>query len=105
MTVERIPNALADPRCRDICAARCQRFRHQSAIGCQASRCLQRSGFSQKQKARKPAREPRKARPSVLPIQAAGTAAEARSKRSRCITLFHAATKSFTNFSLASAQP
>ena len=61
-------------------------------------------------------RAPRKARPLLLPIQPAGTAvtarsaalfvrgSEARSKRSRFITLFHAATKSFTNFSLESAQ-
>ena len=56
-------------------------------------------------------REPREARPSVLPIQTTGTGvrtkstalffrrAQARSKRSRFITLLHAATKSFTNFS------
>ena len=55
------------------------------------------------------------ARPSVLPIQTTGTGvrakptalffrrAQARSKRSRFITLVHAATKSFANFSLESA--
>ena len=59
--------------------------------------------------------EPRKASPSVLPIQTTGTGisakpialffrrAQARSKRSRFITLVHAATKSFTNFSFESA--
>jgi len=36
---------------------------------------------------------------------ASGWPREARSKRSRFITLVHAATKSFTNFSLASAEP
>ncbi len=94
-----------------------QQFRRQLAIGCQARGRLQRSGFSQKQRVRKPARASQgKARPSVLPIQAAGTEvtgrsaalffgrSEARSKRSRFITLFHATTKSFTNFSLESAQ-
>src|SRR5579864_3058075 len=60
-------------------------------------------------------REPRKARPSVLPIQTTGTRVgakrtavlfrptQARSKRSRFITLVQAATKSFANFSLESA--
>jgi hypothetical protein len=61
--------------------------------------------------------QPRKARPSVWPIQSAETAAsgwsaalllsrsEASSKRSRFITLVQAATKSSTNFSCASAEP
>ena len=75
------------------------------------------AGFPQKQRARKPARASQeKRRTPVLPIQAAGTAvtgrsaalffgqSEARSKRPRFITLSHAATKSFTNFSLESAE-
>ena len=57
-------------------------------------------------------REPGKATTSVWPIQTTATStklkalfrrAQARSKRSRFITLFHAAAKSFTNASLESS--
>jgi hypothetical protein len=62
------------------------------------------------EEARSSPREPRKAPPPFLPIQTTETGldssifrrAQATSKRSWSITLFHAATKSFTNFSLES---
>jgi hypothetical protein len=68
------------------------------------------------QRARKPARPSQKSAPFAFADSGSRNGgyrqlaalffgrSEARSKRSRFITLFHAVTKSFTNFSLASAQ-
>ncbi len=74
----------------------------------QATRRLQR--LPESEGARSSPREPRKAPPPFLPIQTTETGLErsrfrrgqATSKRSWSITLVHAATKSFTNFSLES---
>ncbi len=74
----------------------------------QATRRLQR--LAESEGARSSPREPRKAPPQFLLIQTTETGldrsrfrrGQATSKRSWSITLVHAATKSFTNFSLES---